>query len=77
MMVPNPGEFSGLAVESAADSQQQLTKSESRENDRRSRELWLEKLNPQVSFPGIIMAAGVVGMCSRHYDSGGAYLPQK
>ena len=73
-MVFNRGEFAGLTVESAADSQRQLAKFESRENDRRSRDLWWEKSNVWAFRSGIILAAGAVSVGGHHHSVKRAYL---
>ena len=66
-MVFNRGEFSGLTVESAADNQRQLAKLESKENVRRSRDLWREKSNMWVFRPGMIYATGAVSVHDSKY----------
>jgi hypothetical protein len=60
-MVFNRAEFVGLTVESAADNQRQLAKFGSKENDRRSRDLWWERSNV---WAGTVITTGVVNTCN-------------
>ena len=62
-MVFKRGEFVGLTVDSAVDNQRQLVKFESKENDRRSRELWWEKSNMWASLAGLTIATEVISAC--------------